>query len=126
MPAHMINQRIGAPPSVVAPPTSANRTNPTGLAAQPSEDAEPPGTACSAAEVVVQVLTADLSTPYEFSHIGWEIDGVLLPPPDECSPDLCGAGGTAANCGCLYGRNGTYSHTFCLSPCARPRTVARP
>ena len=40
---------------------------------------------------------------------------MLRAPPEECSPDLCGAG-EPHPCACLYKRSSNYSHALCLAP----------
>ena len=75
---------------------------------------EVPEPTCLALQLEVRLVTGDGVFPHEYTHISWDVDSAVFPPPFECSPDLCANSSEA--CGCLYRRSSVYVHSACLTP----------
>lgn len=112
---------------LVTPPPPFHPTAPP----QPPSVPPPPPPAdgatfsCSAIEIEVRVQTGDEPLPYGYSHVSWDIDGIVVPPASECAPALCAGGseGDSHACGCLYGGDQLLVHRVCLTPGAHILTL---
>ena len=95
-------------PPLPAPPP------PDAPVAPPTLESHELGSPCSAILLNVTITTGDVILPYDYSHISWNIDSALSPPPSECASELLCDGMEA--CGCLYSKSTAFQHSLCLSP----------
>ena len=68
------------------------------LGCDPGDDARPQGhghpvaaigevpePTCVALQLEVRLVTGDGVFPHEYTHISWDLDSAVFPPPSECS-----------------------------------------
>lgn len=108
---------LSPPPSFPpggAPPLSPSPVPPS---VQPPLPPAAPAACSVVGAIPIEVRIDTSASPLAIAtHVSWDIDGVLTPSADDCSPELC-SHASSLDCGCLYERrDAAYSHLVCLSP----------
>ena len=66
------------------------------------------------------MTTGTVELPSEYSHVSWDVSGLVTPRAVDCAPSLCGG---SESCGCVYRRGSNYTHHVCLSPGRHALTI---